>query len=166
MTRRYVGLSGLLLVALLGVAYGATLKHAEEAKELAEKVLTRVVVGDLEGIATLVKPYWSFSEDELEAMVTQTAQQRLLLAQRLGKSIGFTFVRRELVADTFLRLIYIERCEHTGLRWLFTFYKVKDVWKFHGFAWDEEIAQLFNSGPEPGRRDALPGPRPHGTKSQ
>ena len=166
MTRWYVCLPGMLLVTMLAVAYGATLKHAEEAKELAEKVLTRVVVGDIEGIATVVKPYWSFSEDELEALVTQTAQQRHLLAHRLGKSIGFTFVRRELAADTFLRLIYIERCEHTGLRWLFTFYKVKDVWKFHGFAWDEEIAQLFSSGPEPGRRDALPGQKPHGTHSR
>ena len=166
MTRRYVCLPGMLLVTLLTVAYGATLKNAEEAKELAEKVLTRVVVGDIEGIATVVKPYWSFSEDELEALVTQTAQQRQLLAHRLGKSIGFTFVRREVAADTFLRLIYIERCEHTGLRWLFTFYKVKDVWKFHGFAWDEEIAQLFSSGPEPGRRDALPGPKPQGTHSR
>ena len=152
MKRRYVCLPGLCLVILLAVAaYGATLKHAEEAKELAEKVLTRVVVGDMEGITTVVKPYWSFPEDELDALVTQTAQQRRLLANRLGKSIGFTFVRREVAADTFLRLIYIERCEHTGLRWLFTFYKVKDVWKFHGFAWDEEIAKLFSSGQEPGR---------------
>jgi hypothetical protein len=151
---------------MLSVAYGAALKNTEEAKELAEKVLTRVVVGNMEGIATVVKPYWSFQEDELDALVTQTAQQRRLLADRLGKSIGFTFVRRELAADTFLRLIYIERCEHTGLRWLFTFYKVKDVWKFQGFTWDEEIAQLFSSGPESGRREAPPGPKPHGMNSQ
>lgn len=166
MTRRYVCLPALLLVMLLAVAYAATLRNAEEAKELAEKVLTRAVVGDLEGITTVVKPYWSFSEDELAALVTQTAQQRRLLADRLGKSIGFTFVRRELAADTFLRLIYIERCEHTGLRWLFTFYKVKDVWKFHGFAWDEEIAQLFSSGPEPGRREPRTSPKSQGTNSR
>src|SRR5262245_51067804 len=166
MTRRYACLPGLLLLTMLGVAYGATLKNAEEAKELAEKVLARVVVGDIEGIATVVKPYWSFPEDELAALVAETAQQRPLLANRLGKSLGFTFVRREVAADTFLRLIYIERCEHTGLRWLFTFYKLKDVWKFHGFTWDEEIARLFSSGPEPGRRDPLPGPRPHGTNSR
>jgi hypothetical protein len=146
MTRRYVCLPGILLLTMLGLAYGATLKNAEEAKELAEKVLARVVVGDMDGVATVVKPYWSFPEDELEALVTQTAQQRNLLANRLGKSIGFTFVRREVAADTFLRLIYVERCENTGLRWLFTFYKVKDVWKFHGFAWDEEITKLFSSG--------------------
>jgi hypothetical protein len=166
MTRRYMCLPGLLLLTMLAVADGATLKNMEEAKELAEKVLTRVVAGNIEGIATAVKPYWSFSEDELEALVTQTAQQRLLVVNRLGKSIGFTFVRRELAADTFLRLIYIERCEHTGLRWLFTFYKVKDVWKFHGFAWDEEIAQLFSSGQEPGRRDPLPSSKSQGTNSR
>jgi hypothetical protein len=67
------------------------------------------------------------------------------LASRLGKSIGFTLVRREVAADTFLRLVYVERCENTGLRWLFTFYKVKDAWKFNGFAWDEEIAKLFSN---------------------
>jgi hypothetical protein len=92
-----------------------------------------------------VKPYWFFSEDELETVVAQTAQQRNLLANRLGKSIGFTLVRREVVADTLLRLVYVERFENTGLRWMFTFNKVKDVWKFNGFTWDEEIAKLFSS---------------------
>lgn len=145
MTRRSVYLCGVLLLTMLGLAYGATLRNPEEAKELAEKVLARVVVGDMDGIMTMVKPYWPFPDNELEALVAQTAQQRHLLANRLGKSIGFTLVRREVAADTFLRLVYVERCENTGLRWLFTFYKVKDTWKFNGFAWDEEIAKLFSS---------------------
>src|SRR5919109_4711302 len=146
MTRRCVGLCGALLLTMLDLAYAATLRNTEEAKELAEKVLSRTVVGDIDGIATVVKPYWPFPEDELETLVAQTAQQRNLLAPRLGKSVGFTFVRREVAADTFLRLVYIERFENTGLRWMFTFYKVRDVWKFNGFAWDEEIAKLFSSG--------------------
>ena len=145
MTRRYVCLCGVLLITMLGLAYGATLRNPEEAKELAEKVLARVVVGDMDSIVTVVKPYWPFPDNELEALVAQTAQQRQLLASRLGKSLGFTLVRREVAADTFLRLVYIERCENTGLRWLFTFYKVKDTWKFNGFAWDEEIAKLFSN---------------------
>jgi len=130
---------------MLSLAYGATLRNPEEAKELAEKVLARVVVGELDGVVTVLKPYWPFPDDELETLVAQTAQQRRLLANRLRKSLGFTLVRREVAADTFLRLVYVERCENTGLRWLFTFYKVKDVWKFNGFAWDEEIAQLFSN---------------------
>jgi hypothetical protein len=130
---------------MLSLAYGATLRNPEEAKELAEKVLARVVVGELDGVVTVLKPYWPFPDDELETLVAQTAQQRRLLANRLGKSLGFILVRREVAADTFLRLVYVERCENTGLRWLFTFYKVKDVWKFNGFAWDEEIAQLFSN---------------------
>ena len=146
MTRLCVCLCGTLLLTLMGLAYGATLRHPEEAKELAEKVLSRAVVGDMNGMASVVKPYWPFPEDELEALVAQTAQQRHLLANRLGKSVGFTLVRREVVADTFLRLVYVERFENTGLRWMFTFYKVRDVWKFNGFTWDEEIAKLFSSG--------------------
>ena len=146
MTRRCVRLCGVLLLTLLGLAYGATLRNPEEAKELAEKILSRAGVGDMDGIATVVKPHWPFPEDELETLVAQTAQQRALLAPRLGKSVGFTFVRREVAADIFLRLVYVERFENTGLRWMFTFYKVKDVWKFNGFTWDEEIAKLFSSG--------------------
>src|SRR2546427_5580862 len=146
MTRRCVGLCGVLLLTMLGLAYGATLRSPEEAKELAEKILSRAGVGDMDGIATVVKPYWPFPEDELETLVAQTAQQRVLLAPRLGKSLGFTLVRREVAADTFLRLVYVERVENTGLRWLFTFYKARDVWEFNGFAWDEEIAKLFSSG--------------------
>ena len=54
--------------------------------------------------------------------------------------------RRELgYCVSTLRLVYVERCENTGLRWLFTFYKVKDAWKLNGFAWDEEIAKLFSN---------------------
>ena len=146
MLRLSLCLPGVLLLTMLGLAYGATLRNPEEAKELAEKVLARVVVGDMDGVVTVVKPYWPFPDNELEALVAQTTQQRHLLASRLGKSIGFTLVRREVAADTFLRLVYVERCENTGLRWLFTFYKVKDAWKFNGFAWDEEIAKLFSSG--------------------
>ena len=146
MTRRCACFCGVLLLTLMGLAYGATLRNPEEAKELAEKVLSRAVAGDMDGITTIVKPYWPFPEDELEALVTQTAQQRSLLARRLGKSVGFTFVRREAAADTFIRLVYVERFENTGLRWMFTFYKVKDVWKINGFSWDEDIAKLFSSG--------------------
>jgi len=84
MTRRCVGLCAVLLLTMLSLAYGATLRNPEEAKELAEKVLSRAVAGDMDGIATIVKPYWPFPEDELEALVAQTAQQRSLLAPRLG----------------------------------------------------------------------------------
>lgn len=146
MIRLAMCLQGILLLTMLGLAYGATLRNAEEAKELAEKVLSRAVVGDMDGIVTVVKPYWPFPEDELEALAAQTSQQRNMLANRLGKSLGFALVRRETAAETFLRLIYVEKFENTGLRWMFTFYKVKDVWKFNSFTWDEEVAKLFSNG--------------------
>src|SRR5215470_457464 len=146
MTRPCVSLLGVLLLTMLGLAYGATLRNVEAAKELAEKVLSRAAVGDMDGIVTVVKPYWPFPEDELEALVSQTAQQRNMLATRLGKSLGFALVRRETASETLLRLIYVEKFENTGLRWMFTFYKVRDVWKFNSFTWDEEIAKLFSNG--------------------
>ena len=146
MTRPCVSLLGVLLLTMLGLAYGATLRNVEAAKELAEKVLSRAAVGDMDGIVTVVKPYWPFPEDELEALVSQTSQQRNMLATRLGKSLSFALVRRETAVETLLRLTYVEKFENTGLRWMFTFYKVKDVWKFNGFVWDEEIAKLFSSG--------------------
>ncbi len=50
MTRLGVCLLGALLLTMLGLAYGATLRNTEEAKELAEKVLSRAVIGDMDGI--------------------------------------------------------------------------------------------------------------------
>ncbi|MBM3223492.1 MAG: hypothetical protein FJZ47_06805 [Candidatus Tectomicrobia bacterium] len=139
----------LLGSVLVSLAFGATLRHPEEAKELAEKILGRASVGDMDGIVKVIKPYWPFPDEELETVVAQTAQQRTQLSHRLGKSVGFTLVRREFAADTFLRLIYVERFENSGLRWMFTFYKVKDAWKFNNFTWDEDISKLFPSSPQP-----------------
>ena len=60
MTRRYVCLCGVLLLTIMGLAYGATLRNPEEAKELAEKVLARAVVGDMDGIATMRETLLAF----------------------------------------------------------------------------------------------------------
>ena len=64
MTRLGVCLFGVLLLTMPGLAYGATLRNIEEAKELAEKVLARAVIGDMDGIVTVVKPYWPFPEED------------------------------------------------------------------------------------------------------
>ena len=56
MTRWDVCLCSVLLLTTMGLAYGATLQNPEDAKELAEKVLSRAVAGDMDGIATVVKP--------------------------------------------------------------------------------------------------------------
>jgi hypothetical protein len=146
MPRLCVGLVSALLLARLELAYGAVLRSSEEAKELAEKVLSRVVVGDVERGFALVKPYWPFPENELEALAAQAVQQRTLVANRLGKSLGFALVRRDLMADIFLRLTYVEKLENTALLWVFTFYKVKDAWKVHSLVWDDDIARLLRSG--------------------
>ena len=144
--RLCIGLaSALLLIAVCG-AQGANLRSPEEAKELAEKVLSRVVVGDIEHAFAVVKPYWPFPESELETLAAQAVQQRSRMAQRLGKSLGFVLIRREMLPDVFLRLTYVERLENTGLRWLFTFYKAKDTWKCQSLSWDDDIAPLFSSG--------------------
>ena len=144
--RLCMGLASALLLTVVGLAQGAALRNPEEAKELAEKVLARVVVGDVENAFTVVQPYWPFPENELEALAAQAVQQRHLMANRSGKSIGFALVRRDIVPEVFLRLTYVEKLENTGLRWLFTFYKGKDGWKCHSLVWDDDIAKLFSSG--------------------
>ncbi|MGE3540706.1 MAG: hypothetical protein AB7N91_25115 [Candidatus Tectimicrobiota bacterium] len=138
-----LSLASLMLLIGVGLVQSATLRNPEEAKELAEKILGRAVVGDTESIATVLKPHWSFPEQELDTLVAQTTRQRQQLVHRLGKSIGFALVRRETLADTFMRLTYVEKLENTGLRWSFLFYKAKDTWKFHSFSWDEDVTKLF-----------------------
>lgn len=141
--RRWGGAMWLVCLLLSSVAWGATLRNAEEAKELAEKILARATLDDLDAIVTVIKPYWLFADEELAALVTPLTQQRRQLAARLGKSTGYTLVRREFAADTLLRLTYLERFENTGLRWLFIFYKQKDTWKFQQVTADEDLSKIF-----------------------
>ena len=141
-----LSLVSLFLLAAAGLAQSATLRSPEEAKELAEKILGRAVVGNTDSIAAIIRPYWPFPDNELEALVAETTRKRQGLVNRLGKSIGFVLVRRETLSDTFLRLTYVEKLDHTGLRWSFTFYKARDTWKVHSFSWDEDLTSLFSSG--------------------
>lgn len=142
-----LGLSFICLSLLLaaGLAHSATLRNSEEAKELAEKILVRMARGDVPQSMALMQPYWPLPESELEALVTQATTQRQAMIPRLGNSLGFALVRRETLADIFLRLIYIEKLDNAGVRWSFTFYKGKDTWKLHGVSCDEEITKLLES---------------------
>lgn len=142
----YIVLWSTLLLAGTDLAWGATLRNAEEAKELAEKALSRLVVGDIERAFAVVKPYWSLPEDELEALSVRAVQQRAHMTGRLGKSLGFVLVRRETLTDVFLRLTYVEKREHAGLFWLFTFYKARDAWRLQHLTWEENISKLPSSG--------------------
>ncbi len=140
-----LSLVSLSLLIAVGLAHGVALRNSEEAKELAEKILVRVASGDADQSVALMKPYWPLPESELEALVAETTKQRQSMIPRLGKSLGFALVRRETLADIFLRLIYVEKLDNSGVRWNLTFYKVKDAWKLHSVSCDEDISKLLES---------------------
>ena len=69
--------------------------------------------------------------DDVRAL-TQRAMERVVAR-----------VDERLVADSILRIAYIETFERHIIRWVFTFYRPEDRWVVNGVTWDDDIDALF-----------------------
>ena len=92
----------------------------------------------------ILKPYWIFPENEWTELQIDTNQKMAMIEPRFGQTIGSEFVKEEMVMDTVLRLIYIQKRERHLIRWKFVFYKPNNNWILNACLWDDEIEALFN----------------------
>lgn len=117
-----------------------------EARQLTDRVMTKVAAGELEPGLKLAKPYLIIPDAEFETMLGQTKLQYPMLAQRFGKSIGFEFIREERAGDSLLRIVQIQRFERHITRWSFIFYRSSDGWVLNTFYFDDNVRALFDAG--------------------
>ena len=60
-----------------------------------------------------------------------------------GETVGINLVKEQLVADSLVRITYIERFERHLIRWNFTFYRPKSQWVVNAIVWDDDVDALF-----------------------
>ena len=127
------------------------LKDTEAAVALAESFME--ILGSEEGGVQAafdeIAPCWPIGGQEVGTMVMQTIQTRPLLEERYGERLGHLLISQEKVADTVLRLVYLERFEYSALRWSFYFYRTSDGWIVNTMHWDDQIMLLFGNAPLP-----------------
>ena len=116
----------------------------EDVKIKIEEFMKLIGVDEVDEAFQVLKPYWIFPENEWTQLQIETNQDMAMVEPRFGQSLGYDFVREEIVEDTVLRLTYIQKRERHLTRWIFVFYKPYDRWILNACLWDDEIVALFN----------------------
>jgi len=142
---RRLGCLTAFLVALQAQA-GEFLKSPVEARQLSDRVMSKLASGELEQGLRLMQPYLIIPSAEFEAMLGQAKLQEPMLAQRFGNRQGFEFVREERVGESLLRITQIQKFERHLTRWIFYFYRTNSGWVLNTFQFDDNIRALFPGG--------------------
>ncbi|MEQ1768048.1 MAG: hypothetical protein ABL859_11510 [Methylotenera sp.] len=120
-----------------------TLKSPLEARELTNKVMSKMDEGDIESGLLLLKPYSIVPPAEYDVLLDKLKMQLPVMSQRFGNSIGHEFIRDEKSGENILRITQIHRFEKHPMRWCFYFYQGKNGWVLNTFITDDDIRQLF-----------------------
>jgi hypothetical protein len=134
---------GLLSFSLQGFSQDV-LKNVKSTKRLAENVVTLVEQNSIDEAFKQLKNYWPLTSIEIDDLLAHTKEQRQIVTERFGKPLGIEFVRTELVGDSMVRHIFIEKFEKHGLRWQISFYKPADSWIVNSIYWDDKISELYS----------------------
>jgi len=136
----------LALLAGLHAQAGEFLKSPVEARQLSDRVMSKLASGELEQGLRLMLPYLIIPSAEFEAMLGQAKLQEPMLAQRFGTRQGFEFVREERVGESLLRITQIQKYERHLTRWVFYFYRTNSGWVLNTFQFDDNIRAVFLGG--------------------
>jgi len=134
----------LLLAA--NVVFGEILPNEQAAKDLSDKIMTKVNAGDLAAAFDLMKPYAAVSATEIDSAALQSKAAMDQFGSRYGSSIGIEFIDSKKSGDSLLRIRYLQKCVKGPLTWVFYFYKNNDGWLLDTFKWDDSMfTTLFDN---------------------
>ncbi len=134
----------LLVILFPCAAFAAELKDLGEVRKVTDAAMQFITKDDVRGAVSHLKPYWtSVTETEIEAAVTKMLDQRKGVSPRYGKILGVQFVEQQVVADSYVRLVYLEKREKHLIRWQFYFYRPLSRWQFNMFLADDQAHALF-----------------------
>lgn len=109
-----------------------------------DKVMQQVAKGEHAKALDMLKPYSLQPADEFKSTAEASQASRAQHALRYGKPVGYAFVSQKKVADSVLRLLYMEKTEKHALPWAFIFYKTPKGWMLSSFGWNDRLPQFFD----------------------
>lgn len=136
----------LFLASLFGAGTASAEVLADEAalRAFGDKVMQQVAKGEHAKALDMLRPYSLQPADEFKATAEASQASRAQHALRYGKPIGYAFVSQRKVADSVLRLLYMEKTEKHALPWAFIFYKTPKGWMLSSFGWNDRLPQFFD----------------------
>ena len=120
------------------------LASLDEARSLADKVMAKLVSGEVGSAMELLAPHFPVARNEQFGLSNRLSRARAMVSRRFGPTIGYEFVEADEIKDTLVRFTYVEKRERSFTRWLLTFYRPRDAWVFFTVAWDSNLDALLD----------------------
>lgn len=138
---RKIVLALFLLLPVTGYCAGlATVGDTKKLSQNAAALFGQEKI--VEGFSSF-KPYWPLPPVEIDGLINQTNIQWPMVKQRFGKSVGIELVKEYKIGTSFIRYVYLHKFENHAIKWVFTFFKPKNVWVVNAVSFDDSIDVLF-----------------------
>ena len=124
-------------------AEGQTLKDVAATERLATDIAQLIAEGDLQAAYGHLKPYWPLPSHEIDALIYQAEGQRPTIAARFGKSLSMERAGTQVLGDSFVRYIFLEKYERHAIVWAFTFYRPRDSWIVNSAIYTDDFSAMF-----------------------
>ena len=133
-----------VMLTLTGTARATnTLESVDAVRALVQNAMDHVLKGDTFILFNQMTPYWPLPEGEISDLIVKTFEQRKVVLERFGKTVGIVPIDERMVAETIFRITYVEKFERHIIRWVFTFYRPGDGWMVNSVLWDDHVDALF-----------------------
>jgi hypothetical protein len=140
--RRYLTVVIMLLLSL-NTAQADGIKSTSEVKAAVGAAMQKAQSDNFSDFFLAIKPYWTISEEGFTTALAKTTSARAEVHKKMGKSLGVEQVKIEMVSDTVLKIVFLEKFQKSLMIWNFYFYKPNTEWFLNTFEWDDNIRTLF-----------------------
>ena len=125
------------------IIHAADLKSEKLLKSKIEETMQLLVKGNLNtGIRNLV-PHTIRPKIHTDASINQLIKHRNKYNREFGRSLRFHLANTTRIGQSLVKFEYTEQLESKVLKWTFTAYKPREIWKILTFKWDDKIDGLF-----------------------
>ena len=143
MTRILIAIA-LLLVSARAVAAGG-LKTEAETLALTNRMMDTAMEQSPDAVFSQLKPHWPLDAAEIDALAGTAKMQWQMVATRFGQPLGYELVSTERIGGSFVRYVYLQKFDKHALRWVFSYYRPKDIWLANTFKFDDQLESLYRS---------------------
>lgn len=133
-----------LLLASTCVLAAGGLKSEADALALSNRMMETAMKQTPDAVFSQLKPYWPLDAAEIDGMASSAKMQWQLVETRFGKPLGYELVMTERIGNSFIRYVYLQKFDNHALRWVFAYYRPKDVWLANAFKFDDQIEYLYD----------------------
>jgi hypothetical protein len=132
------------LLLIPTVTLGGELETKKDVSDFSKTVMETVSAKGVEAGLLALKPYIIVADSEFDMMLEDYRIQAPAIERRYGKTIGYEFISEEVVGESLMEIMYLQKYEKHVALWHFCFYKPNDKWLLATYYATESIKEIFD----------------------